>query len=74
MVYSKTYILRKVNKLMRGLSELINLSRRLAIWRLGRTKLNCSRQNSIICILLVLKSFTRNRFATISFLFIQPLP
>jgi len=47
-----------------GLSDLINLSRRSAIWRLERMKLNCSQQNSIICILLVLKSFTRNRFAT----------
>jgi len=31
---------------VRGLSELIdNLSRRLAIWRLARTKLNCSQQH-----------------------------
>jgi len=41
-VYSKTYALTKVSKLMRGLSELINLSRRLAVGRLGRTKLNWS--------------------------------
>jgi len=30
-VYSKSYILTKVGTLMRGLLELINLSRRLAI-------------------------------------------
>jgi len=54
----------KVSKLVRGLSDLINLSRRLAIWRLGRMKLNCSQQNYIICMLLELKSFMRNRFAT----------
>jgi len=46
----------------------------LAVWfntfiksvgcRLGRMKLNCSQQNSIICILLVLKCFIINRFAT----------
>ena len=59
-----TYIVTKVSKLLRWLSDLINLSRRLAIWPLGRTKLNCSQRNSIICILLVLKSFIRNRFAT----------
>jgi len=58
------HILMKVGKLMRWLSHLINLSRRLAIWRLERMKLNCSQQNSIICILLVLKSFIMNRFAT----------
>ena len=54
----------KVSKLVRWLSDLINLSRRLAIWRLGRMKLNSSQQNSIICILSVLKSFIINRFAT----------
>jgi len=59
-----TYIVTQVSKLLRWLSDLINLSRRLAIWRLGRTKLNCSQQNSIICILLVLKSFIRKQFAT----------
>ena len=66
-VYSKTYALTKVSKLMRGLSELINLSCRLAVGRLGRTKLiigQWSQQNSMICVLLVLKSFMRNRFAT----------
>ena len=50
--------------MVRWLSDLINLSCRLAIWRLGRMKLNCSQQNSIICILLVLKRFIMNRFAT----------
>ena len=48
---------------MRWLSDLINLSR-LAIWWLRRMKLNCSQQYSIICILLLLKSFIINRFAT----------
>ena len=38
----------KVSKLVRWLSDLINLSRRLAIWRLGRIKLNFWQQNSII--------------------------
>jgi len=61
---NSVYILMKVSKLVRWLSDLINLSCRLAIWRLGRMKLNCSQQNSIICILLVLKSFIMNRFAT----------
>jgi len=54
---SSVYILMNVSKLVRWRSDLINLSCRLAIWRLGRMKLNCSRQNSIICILLMLKSF-----------------
>ena len=41
------YLLTKVSKLVRWLSDLINLSRRLAIWRLGRMKLNGSQQNNL---------------------------
>ena len=61
---SNTYILTKVSKLMCEMTELTNLSRRLAIWQLGSTRLNCSLHCSTTCILLVLKSFIKNRFAT----------
>ena len=44
--------------------ELTNLSRRSAIWRLGSKRLNCSLHCSTTCILLVFKSFIKNRFAT----------
>ena len=75
------YILKKVSKLVHWLSDLINLSRRLAIWRLGKMKLNCSQQNlflratplfphgvNIVCLLLCFDSvFTPALLRTHSF-------
>jgi len=56
------YIQEHLTKFMLTVSELENFLQRYAICSRGSLKMNCERQNSLVCISLLVSGFITKRF------------